>query len=329
MKEELIRFPAKDRHISARTILDASDRIRPVIERTRIITNTFLNELWDCEVYVKCEQEQPIGAFKLRGASNFALQLESVESKSGIVTHSSGNHAQAVAYMAHQLNIPSHVIMPKNANKRKVEAAKKWGAQITFCEPTIESRIETADAVVKKTGGVLIPPFDHEWIVAGQATCALEILEDQPEMEMIFAPLGGGGLLAGSALSAKYFSSNTTVIGTEPEQAQDGFQGLSTGKKVESFVPNTIADGLRTPVGQIPFDILKNLVSDVWLTSEKEIIDWMYRIWTELKLVIEPTSAVPFAAINSQKEKVKGKKIAIIITGGNVDFTQLPGPNET
>lgn len=325
MKEELIRFPARgNEEISAQTILDASERVRPVISRTRILSNTFLNDLWDCEVFIKCEQEQPIGAFKLRGASNFALQLSHQEAQNGLITHSSGNHAQALAYMAKQLGVPAHVIMPNNANKRKIAGAKKWGAEITFCEPTIESRVSSAELKMKETGGVLIPPFDHEWIVAGQATCALEILEEAPETDIIFAPLGGGGLLAGTALSSKYFGSNTKTIGTEPEMANDGYESLSTGKRVETFIPNTIADGLRTPIGEIPFNILKDEVKDVWLSSEEDIIKWMYKVWSELKLIIEPTCAVPFASIHANKEKVAGKKIAIIVTGGNVDFSLLP-----
>jgi threonine dehydratase len=280
-----------------------------------------LSERWQAEVYIKCEQFQPIGAFKLRGASNFALQLK--KGAKALVTHSSGNHAQAVAFMGRQLGIPAHVVMPSNSNKKKIENAKKWGAEVHLCEPTFESRLSTAEALAEQFDAVIIPPFDHEWIVEGQATCAMEILYDMPEVDIICAPLGGGGLLAGTALAAAYFGKDVQVMGAEPANAADGYEGLKRGERITSFTPNTVADGLRTTVGVVPFEVLKDLDIEVLLAEEDAIIPWMKRMWDYSKTLIEPSCAVPFAAMDACPERWKGKRIAIIVTGGNVDIDQL------
>lgn len=280
-----------------------------------------LSERWDAEVYIKCEQFQPIGAFKIRGASNFALQLP--EGSKALVTHSSGNHAQAVAYMGQRLGIPAHVVMPSNSNKKKIQNAKKWGATVHLCEPTFESRVSTAAALAEEFNAVIIPPFDHEWIVEGQATCAMEILYDLPEVDIIAAPLGGGGLLAGTTLAAHHFSSKAKVIGAEPANAADGYEGLEKGERITSFTPNTVADGLRTTVGEVPFEVLKDHEVEVLLAEEEDILPWMKLIWDYSKTLIEPSCAVPFAAMDRHKERWKGKQIAIIVTGGNVDIDQL------
>lgn len=309
--------------ISALDIQRAFTRIKGYSENTPLIGNTFLNDLWDCEVFLKCEQQQPIGAFKIRGAANFALQLTKDESERGLITHSSGNHAQAVAYMAYQMKVKAFVVMPKNSNQQKIKNAKKWGAEIVLCEPSIDDRIKTANAISQERGGVIIPPFDHEWIVAGQATAAMEILALHNDLDYIITPLGGGGLLAGTTLAARYFSPNTKVVGAEPKEASDGYEGFTSGKRVPSVVAKTIADGLRTTVGKIPFEIIKRHTHDVWLAEEEQIIPWMYAIWNETKMIIEPSCAVPFVVMNDQKERLKGKKIAVIITGGNVDLKNI------
>lgn len=302
----------------------AFSRVRGISINTPLIGDTFLNDLWDCEVYLKCEQKQPIGAFKIRGAANFALQLSKEERERGFITHSSGNHAQAVAFMAHQMNVKAYVVMPNNSNQQKIKNAEKWRAEIILCEPTIDSRIETANAIAQKNGSMIIPPFDHEWIVAGQATAAMEIIAEQDNIDYIITPLGGGGLLAGSTLAAHYFSPSTKVIGAEPKEASDGYEGFKSGKRETSVAANTVADGLRTTVGEVPFEIIKRYTDDVWLAKEDQIIPWMYRIWNETKMIIEPSCAVPFVAMDAQKEKLKGKKVAVIITGGNVDLNDLP-----
>lgn len=298
----------------------AYSRTAPWRKKTTLLRNTFLNELWDAEVFVKCEQEQVIGAFKIRGAANFVLQLDEDVRKEGLVTHSSGNHAQAIAYLAHQFAIPARIVMPENSSPVKVENAKKWGAKIVLCGPSIEQRMDAAAQVLKRHCGTLVPPFDHEWIMEGQATCAMEILSEIDGLDIIIAPLGGGGLLSGSILAAKHFSPKTSVIGAEPQNASDGFEGLRTGKRVESHTVSTMADGLRTTVGAVPFEVIKQGVGDIWLAEEEEISNWQKRILRELKLVVEPSSAVPFAAIENQGNKIKGKRIAVIISGGNVDL---------
>lgn len=310
--------------IAAIDLQRAATRISTFRVHSPLISDTFLDELWDCEVFLKCEQFQPVGAFKIRGAANFALQLTTEQAQKGFVTHSSGNHAQAVAYMAYKLNVKSYVVMPRNSNEQKIKNAQKWGAEIIICEPSIDARIQTAESIASDTQGVIIPPFDHEWIVAGQATVAMEILAERSDLDIIVAPLGGGGLLSGTSLAAHYFSPTTQVLGAEPKEAADGFKGFRTGVRALSMQANTIADGLRTTVGEIPFEIIKQHVDDIWLAEEGQIRAWMYRIWNETKMIIEPSCAVPFVALNAQKEKLKGKKIAVIITGGNVDLNTLP-----
>ncbi|MEX2596929.1 MAG: threonine/serine dehydratase [Salibacteraceae bacterium] len=292
-------------------------------KHTPLLSKTFLDELWSCEVFIKCEQFQDIGAFKIRGASNFALRLSNTEIKSGFVTHSSGNHAQAVAYMAHRLKTKSFIVMPENANKKKVENAIKWGAEVSFCKPTIEDRINTAWDLSEKHNATIIPPFDHEWIVEGQASCVMELLTQQPSIDVIITPLGGGGLLAGSSLAAHYFSPETEVWGAEPANAADGYEGLKKGERITAIDSNTVADGLRTFVGEVPFDIIKTYVNQVYLADEEDILPWMYRLWSETKTLIEPSCAVPFAALHKIRKQLKGKRIAIIVTGGNVDLNQF------
>ena len=302
----------------------AFSRTAPFRVVTPLIRVPALEKRWKCELYLKCDQLQEIGAFKIRGAANFALQLTDEERRKGLVTHSSGNHAQAVAFLAHQLGVKAVVVMPENSNKMKIANAKKWGAEITLCAPTIEARLATANELAQSTGGNVIPPFDHPWIVAGQATCAMEVFSEMNDVDVLIAPLGGGGLLAGSALAAKHYSNQTMVIGAEPEQAQDGYLGFNSGIREEKVMANTVADGLRTTVGITPFEIIKDEVEDVWLAAEERIVPWMYQMWAETKLIMEPSSVVPFAAMDAQQEKLKGKKVVVIITGGNVDLAHLP-----
>jgi threonine dehydratase len=252
------------------------------------------------------------------------LQLSKEELSKGVVTHSSGNHAQAVAYMAKKLGVHAHVIMPNNANQMKVALAKKWGAEVVFCEPTIEDRIKVSTEIAERVGAQIVPPFDHPWIIEGQSTVAQEIMADWAACDTIVAPLGGGGLLAGSALAAHAFGNNTIVYGCEPAEAKDGYIGFKSGQRETEVRANTIADGLRTTVGAHPFEYIQSYVTDVFLAEERDIVPWMYRLWKEEKLVMEPSSAVPFAALDRQKDLVENKRIAIVVTGGNVDLAQLP-----
>lgn len=301
----------------------AYSRIRPDSKLTPLIFASELSTLFEANIFLKCEQFQDIGAFKIRGASNFIRQLTESQRSKAIVTHSSGNHAQAVAFMGYRLGIETHVVMPENSNKEKIKGAQKWGAEIHFCKPTIIDRLKVSGLLAESLNAVIVPPFDHEWIVEGQATCAMEILKDKPSIDYIITPLGGGGLLSGTVLAAKYFSKNTVVIGAEPENAADGLIGLQKGERVVDTTSDTIADGLRTSVGKVPFEILKTSETEVILAPENQIIPWMKRVWQETKMLIEPSCAVPFAAMDQDKKRWKGKEIAIIVTGGNVDLNQF------
>jgi threonine dehydratase len=307
--------------ISKYDLRKAYSRVRPFVFKTPVVSSSYLDAQYEAQFFIKSEQFQPIGAFKIRGAANFTQILSDAELKKGLVTHSSGNHAQAVAFMAYKLGIKASVVMPDNSNKVKIANAKKWGAEVILCEPTIEA---VSNRIARETSATIVPPFDHEWIIEGQATAAMELIADVPDLDYIIAPLGGGGLLSGTALAAHYFSPKTVVIGAEPENASDGFEGFKTGIRVSSFKPNTIADGLRTTVGEIPFEYIKKLVSDIWLAPEDLIAKSMFEYWQQTKHIIEPSCAVPMAAFHSKRDLLKGKKVGIIITGGNVDFTSLP-----
>lgn len=302
----------------------ACSGIRPYVNQTSISENTFLDQLWGAQVFLKNEQFQPIGAFKIRGAANFCRQLDEKCLKRGVVTHSSGNHAQAVAYMAAKLNTKAWVVMPDNSNRVKIANVKRWGADVVLCPPTIEDRVKTSNRVAEENEAEIIPPYDHPWIIQGQATASMELLAEVKDLDYIVTPLGGGGLLAGTSLATHYLSPATKVIGTEPAQASDGLQGFRKGERVTDFKPDTIADGLRTTVGKEPFEIIKGHVHDILTAEEENIRSLMYQYWKETKHIIEPSSVVPLAAINENKEMFRGKRIGIILTGGNVDFNALP-----
>lgn len=311
-------------NITLNDLRKAYSRVRPFVINTPVVSKTYLDRKYDAQFFFKSEQFQPIGAFKIRGAANFVLKLTDYERTKGLVTHSSGNHAQAVAYMAYKLGIKATVVMPKNSNKVKISNAKKWGATVVLCESTIEDRLAVSGRITRETSAIMIPPFDHEWIIEGQATSAMELIAKIPDLDIIVTPLGGGGLLSGTALAAHYLNPNIEVIGAEPENAADGYEGFKSGNRVTSFTPNTIADGLRTTVGEHPFCYIKDLVKDVWLAEEKAIINNMLDYWSDTKHIIEPSCAVPMAAFEQNAKALKGKKIGIIVTGGNVDFTSLP-----
>lgn len=298
----------------------AYSRLEGKVRKTPFYKSKYLSDRWEGEVWLKCEHLQEIGAFKIRGAYNMAMQLDEERITQGLVTHSSGNHAQAVAYVAKKMGVKARVVMPENSNRKKIANAKKWGAEVIFCEKGIAAREKKAREVMDIWGGALIPPFDHELIIEGQATCAMEMLSEEEGIDYMFAPLGGGGLLAGTAISSMLFGKNIKAMGCEPENAKDGFEGWKEGERKKEVKGDTIADGLRTTVGETPFEYIKEYVADIILAREKDIMKWMKLVWEEEKMLIEPSSAVPFAAIERQKENFKGKKLAIIITGGNVDL---------
>lgn len=302
----------------------AHEVIKPYAHTTPVLSNLHVNERVHASVFFKCENFQKVGAFKFRGACNAVLTLSDEEAKKGVATHSSGNHAQALALAAKIRGIPAYVVMPENAPKVKVEAVQNYGAEITFCESNLESRESTLLEVVRKTGAAIIHPYNDARIVAGQGTAAVELLEAHPDLDLILTPVGGGGLLSGTALAAKSIKPGIQVIGTEPEQADDAYRSFKAGKLIPAYSTNTIADGLRTSLGELPFSIIQAKVDDIVTVSEESIIEAMRYIWERMNIIIEPSCAVPVAAIFDGKIDLKGKKAGIIITGGNVDLDNLP-----
>lgn len=302
----------------------AHQRISKFIIPTPILTSHNINEIANTEIYFKCENFQKTGSFKMRGATNTILSIRPEDRANGFATHSSGNHAQAVAYAASLAGSKAYIVMPKNAPKVKIEAVKAYGGEIVFCEPTEESRVSTCDEIIQRTGAIFIPPFDHRDIIAGQATAAKELIEEVTDLDILLTPIGGGGLAAGTALATNYLLPGSKVILGEPEKANDAYKAFKTGKIRPIKDPDTIADGLKVTIGELNFAIIREHVSDIITVSEKEIINAMRLIWERVKIVIEPSCAVPFAAVLKQKEIFENKKLGIILTGGNVDLGKLP-----
>lgn len=301
-------------------IESAVKRIDRFINKTPVLTSSFFNELTGSSLYFKCENFQKVGAFKYRGATNAVLQLSKEQKTNGVIAHSSGNHAQALALAAKTQGITAHIVMPSNAPKVKSEAVAEYGAKITFCEPTLEARESTVAELIDRFGYTEIHPFDNDHIIAGQATSAMELMKEVRNLDIIIAPVGGGGLLSGTALAASYFANNTKVYGAEPQGADDAKQSLDAGKLIPQINPNTIADGLLTSLSSRTFEIIKEQVTDILTVSEQEIISAMKMVWERMKIIIEPSSAVAIAAVLKNKELFNAKQIGIIISGGNVDL---------
>ena len=308
----------------ADTILQAAKRINPYINRTPVLTSHTIDRLFDAKIFMKCENFQKVGAFKARGATNAVLSLEKNLLAHGVATHSSGNHAQALAWAASLVNTKAYIVMPSDSSKIKIAAVKDYGGLITFCEPNLASRETTLARIVQKTGATEIHPYNHENIIAGQATAALELLEDFDDLDFVMVPVGGGGLLSGTCLAVHYFHPATKVIAAEPEQANDAFLSFVNQKFIPSINPNTMADGLRTSLGSLTFPIILKHVHSILTVREESIVKAMRFLWERMKIIAEPSSAVPFAAIMEGKIEITGKKIGIIISGGNVDLDALP-----
>jgi threonine dehydratase len=302
----------------------ARERIRPYAHRTPIMTCSTLNELTGGTLFFKCENLQKVGAFKFRGAVNAVFSLSDGEASRGVATHSSGNHAQALALAAKLRGVPAFIVMPENAPRVKVEAVRGYGARITFCTPTQAAREEALASVVERTGAAFIHPYNDLRVIAGQGTCAAEILEETGPLDFLMTPVGGGGLLSGTALSARYFGKDIKVVAAEPAGADDAYRSFKSGKLHPSDHPKTIADGLLTSLGTLTFPIVRSLVHDIVLAKEESIVRAMRLVWERMKLVIEPSGAVPLAAILEGNLDVKGKKVGIILSGGNVDLDKLP-----
>lgn len=305
-------------------ILAAEKRIRPHVHRTPVLTSENLDNMFGCRLFFKCENFQKAGAFKSRGAANAVFSLDDSQLKSGVATHSSGNHAAALSRAAMLRGTDAHIVMPENSSPVKIAAVKQYGGKITFCKSDLASREETLEKVVAMTNSTEIHPYNNPVIIAGQATAAKELIEDAGAPDILIAPVGGGGLLSGTALSARYFASGTSVIAAEPEQANDAWRSFHEKKFIPSVNPDTIADGLRTSLGTLTFPIIMDNVHDIVTVSEAAIVEAMKLIWERMKIIIEPSSAVPLAALIENQIETRNTKIGIIISGGNVDLSSLP-----
>jgi threonine dehydratase len=307
-----------------KTIQDAAERIRPYIHRTPVLTSRSLNSILGTELYFKCENLQKVGAFKSRGACNAVFSLDDASVSNGVATHSSGNHAQALARAANIRGCKAYIVMPETSPLVKSEAVKGYGGEITFCKPTLEARESTLAEVVSRTGATEIHPYNDYRIIAGQATAAMEFLDEIGVPDIMMAPVGGGGLLSGTALATSYLSPSTKIFAAEPAGADDAYRSFTSGKLVPSVNPRTIADGLLTSLGTLTFPIILDKVHTIITVSEESIIQAMMLTWERMKIIIEPSSAVPLAAVLENREIFEGKKVAIIISGGNVSLDKLP-----
>lgn len=304
-------------------IRDAAARIAPHIHRTPVLTSALLDRETGAHLFFKCENLQKAGAFKSRGACNAVFSLSATEAQHGVATHSSGNHAAALSRAAARRGIAAHIVMPNNAPRPKRDAVAGYGGHIVWCEPTLAARAATCAAVMRDTGAQLIHSYNDYRIIAGQATAALELLEDVPELDVVIAPIGGGGLLAGTSLAVKALRPSVRVIGAEPAQAADAAASLAAGRIVEQPA-DTIADGLRTILGDKTFPIIRQNVAEIVLASEAGIVTAMRRLWEILKIVVEPSGAVPFASVREHLPRFAGRRVGIILSGGNVDLDTLP-----
>jgi len=304
-------------------IREASKRIESYLHHTPIMTSTAIDDICGAKLFFKCENFQKVGAFKARGALNTVLGLDEDLLSKGVATHSSGNHAAALAFAARIRAIPVYIVMPDNAPEVKKQAVKDYGAEITYCPPTLQDREETLAKVVDLTGATIVHPFNDYSVISGQATAALELIEDVPDLDIILVPVGGGGLLSGTALSAHYLSPATSVIAAEPEDADDACQSFKAGKIVPSVNPVTIADGLLTSLGDKTFDIIRRYVDDIVTVDDKAIIRATRMIMERMKIVVEPSAGVSLAAILEQCIDASDKRVGIILSGGNIDMDKF------
>ncbi len=305
-------------------IQQAAARIKAHVHRTPILTCESLDRMADAQLVFKCENLQKIGAFKFRGACNAVFSLMDAEAQRGVATHSSGNHAAAVALAARLRGIVAHIVMPHNVPQVKRAAVEGYGGKIVWCEPTQDAREATLETVVDETGATFIPPYNHPQVIAGQGTAALEVVEDVTQLDSIIAPVGGGGLISGTALTMAALSPSTRVIAAEPAAADDAYRSLQAGAILPSVNPQTIADGLRTSLGDLTFAIIRRHVEPIVLVSEDAIVRAMRHVWERMKMVIEPSAAVPVAAVLEKRLDLAGQRVGIILSGGNVDLDHLP-----
>ena len=319
--------PKKGNSVSVpnlQTIREAHVRIAPHIHRTPVLSSAILNEKVGAELFFKCENFQKVGAFKARGACNAVMSLSDVQARRGVVTHSSGNHGAALAWAARLRGIKATVVVPNNAPAPKKMAIAAYGANIVFCEPNVVARETATHKLIEEFGYELVHPFDDDRVIAGQGTAALELLATHPELDMVIAPLGGGGLLSGTSIAAKGIKPSIKVFGGEPRGADDGYRSFTSGKLVTEATPNTICDGLRTVLSPRTFGIIQQNVDGIGLATEENVIKAMRMSWELLKIIIEASCSPPLGAILEGSIDVKGKRVGIILTGGNVDLDKLP-----
>ena len=310
--------------ITLKDIEKAHDRIRPFIHRTPILTNSSLNELSGAELFFKCENFQKAGSFKIRGATNAVQLLSEEDLKKGIATTSSGNHGAALSMAVTRRGGKTHVVMPHNTPKIKVENVKRNGGEVVWCETSQESREGVLEDLVKKNGSEVIHPYNDERIIAGQGTCAKELIEDCPDLDIIVSPVSGGGLIGGTLIMANEIEEKIEVCGAEPSEADDAFRSLVAGKIIPNKTINTICDGLRAQIGALNFPIIKEFVSEIITITEEEVIDAMRMVWERMKLIVEPSCSITLAAVLKRKAQFSNKRIGLILSGGNVDLNRLP-----
>jgi threonine dehydratase len=309
--------------ITLQHITEAHQRIAPYIHRTPVTTSRSLDAMAGCELFFKCENFQKIGAFKIRGGMNAALSLSADDLAKGLATHSSGNHAQAIAYAAQKLGTRAYIVMPETSPTVKLEAVRGYGGEITLCKPTLEAREQTLQAIVARTGAVFIHPFDNDRVIEGQATCSKELIEDTRGLDVMIAPVGGGGLMSGTCLTTHYLLPDATIYAGEPEGAADAILSLKSGNVEKAPYVNTIADGLMTNLSDRTLAIMRPHVKEVLLVSEEDIKAALRLVYERLKIIVEPSCVVPFAAVLRNKSLFEGKRVGIILTGGNVDLVKL------
>ena len=305
-------------------VLSARERIAPHIHRTPVLTSSYLNELTGAQLFFKCENFQKAGAFKVRGASNAVFGLTDEQAAKGVATHSSGNHALSLSYAARRRGIKASLVMPRNAPDAKKAAVLGYGGQVFECEPTTAAREEMLEALVAKTGADFVHPYNDHRVIAGQATCSLELHEEVEGLDAVVAPIGGGGMISGTCLAMSTVSPATKIYAAEPLNADDAYRSFKAGRIIEDDAPQTIADGLKVSLRPRTWHFISKYLSDVLLASEQEIIDAMFITWQRMKIVIEPSSAVPLATIMKNPEHFAGKRVGVILTGGNVDLHKLP-----
>lgn len=298
--------------------------VQKYAHRTPVLTSSSINKIVGGKLFFKCENLQKVGAFKFRGACNAVFSLSEEDAQKGVATHSSGNHAAALALAAKMRGVAAHIVMPDNSPEIKKKAVAGYGAKITFCEPTLQARESTLAKVIQKTGATEVHPYNNFNVIAGQGTAAKELIEDEGGFDIIMAPVGGGGLLSGTAISTKHLLSKCKVIAAEPAGADDAYRSFHEKKIIPSVQPKTIADGLLTSLGERNFAIIMDKVDDIATVSEEKIVEAMRMIWERMKIIIEPSSAVPLAAILEGKVDIQNKKVGIILSGGNLDLGRLP-----